>query len=60
MSLHYKALSHYFVAEGLLKSVGKFIHCGLDCVLEWSQIIATSKGAYKRGFTPRILIYDIL
>ena len=23
MCLHYKALSHYFVADGLLKSVGK-------------------------------------
>ena len=25
MCLHYEALSHYYIAEGILKSVGKYI-----------------------------------
>lgn len=27
MCLHYEALSHYYIAEGILKSVGKYIKC---------------------------------
>ena len=64
MSLHYKALSHYFVAEGLLKSVGKFIcQAGNSMGLSTHSKVVLNcflKRAYNGGFIPRNLLYDIL
>ena len=42
MCLHYKALSHFYVADGLLKSIGKHIKgckvfCQFEFGLHWLQ-----------------------